>query len=107
MLFVTSLVAAVMPGIWRWWWSRRFLAAPDEPMQAERWLVYRTRSTYVSVAAAVVCGLIQPSTPYVWLSLLWLGSAIGGFHARRAVFGERWSLGSYLAWTLRLVVAVW
>jgi hypothetical protein len=31
MLFVTSLMVAVVPGLWRWWWSRRFLAAPEAP----------------------------------------------------------------------------
>jgi Zn-dependent protease with chaperone function len=105
--FLLSLGIALVPGVYRWWTTRRFRGAADDPALAERWWTYRMRAVYVSTGSAALCGMLSPLGLVLTLPVLWIGSAIGGFRARRIVFGEQWSLGAYLVWTLRLVFGVW
>jgi Zn-dependent protease with chaperone function len=107
LLHAISFSVALLPGLHRWWSGRRFRNANEDPALAERWWALRTRSTQVSFFSALVAVALSPQWVGVLLPVQWLGSAIGGFPARRAVFGESWTLGTYLFWSIRLAAGIW
>jgi hypothetical protein len=107
LLHAISFGFALVPGLHRWWSGRRFRNAYEDPALAERWWALRTRSTQVSFLSALVAVSLSPQWVGVLLPVQWLGSAIGGFPARRAVFGESWTLGAYLFWSIRLAAGIW
>jgi len=111
LLHALSLSVALVPGAYRWWSGRTLRGSVDDPALAERWWALRTRTTYVFFLAAGIVGgtavALDPPAFAVVTAVLILGSIIGGFPTRRAVFGESWSLGSYLLWWARLTVGFW
>jgi len=111
LLHALSLSVALVPGFHRWWNGRMLRDAGNDPALAERWLALRTRSTYVSfVAAGIAAGIaatLGTAAVAVVVAVLMVGSAIGGFPARRAVFNESWSIGNYLFWWARFTAGFW
>ena len=108
MLFhVVSFAVVLVPGLHRWWSGRRFRNADEDPALAERWWALRTRATRVSFMSAFIAAILSPSWMGLLLPVQWLASAIGGFPARRIIFGESWTLGAYLFWSFRLAAGMW
>jgi Zn-dependent protease with chaperone function len=108
MLFhAISFAVVLVPGLHRWWSGRRFRNADKDPALAERWWALRTRATQVSLISAFVAAVLSPAWMGLLLPVQWLASAVGGFPARRVVFGESWSLGTYLLWSFRLAAGIW
>src|SRR6185436_15163467 len=104
---VVSFAVVLVPGLHRWWSGRRFRNADEDPALAERWWALRTRATQVSLTSAFVAAILSPSWIGLLLPVQWLASAIGGFPARRVIFGESWTLGAYLFWSFRLGAGMW
>jgi len=104
---VVSFAVVLVPGLHRWWSGRRFRNADEDPALAERWWALRTRATQVSLTSAFVAAILSPSWIGLLLPVQWLASAIGGFPARRVIFGESWTLGAYLFWSFRLAAGMW
>jgi Zn-dependent protease with chaperone function len=102
-----ALVAAVVPGVYRAWIGRGFRDAATDPAIAERWWTARTRTSQVTFVAAAAAAAIQPRALPLTLPVLILALTVGGFPARRIVFGENWSLVTYLWWALRLIAGLW
>ncbi len=107
LLHVISFALVLVPGLHRWWSGRRFRNAGEDPALAERWWALRTRATQVSFVTALVAASLSPSWMGLLLPVQWLASAIGGFPARRVIFGESWTLGAYLFWSFRLAAGMW
>jgi len=107
LLHAISFSVALVPGLHRWWSGRRFRNANEDPALAERWWALRTRATQVSFFSAFLAVALSPQWVGVLLPVQWLGSAIGGFPARRAIFAESWTLGAYLFWSVRLAAGMW
>ena len=106
-LHALSLSVALVPGLFRWWNGRKLQDTADDPALAERWWALRTRSASVSLVSGAIAGALDPPAIALVITVLVVGSAIGGFPARRAVFGESWSIGSYLLWWGRFVAGFW
>lgn len=104
---VISFAVVLVPGLHRWWSGRRFRDANEDPALAERWWALRTRATRVSFISAFVAAVLSPAWMGLLLPVQWLASAIGGFPARRVIFHESWTLGSYLFWSFRLAAGMW
>jgi Zn-dependent protease with chaperone function len=104
---VISFAVVLVPGLHRWWSGRRFRDADQDPALAERWWALRTRATRVAFISAFVAAMLSPAWMGLLLPVLWLASAIGGFPARRVIFRESWTLGSYLFWSFRLAAGMW
>ena len=107
LLHVISFAVVLVPGLHRWWSGRRFRNAGEDPALAERWWALRTRATQVSFTTAFVAAILSPAWMGLLLPVQGLASAIGGFPARRVIFGESWTLGAYLFWSFRLAAGMW
>jgi hypothetical protein len=107
LLHVISFAVVLVPGLHRWWTGRQFRNAGEDPALAERWWALRTRATQVSFMTAFVAAILSPAWMGLLLPVQWLASAIGGFPARRVIFGESWTLGAYLFWSFRLAAGMW
>ena len=107
LLHVISFAVVLVPGLHRWWSGRRFRNANEDPALAERWWALRTRATQVSFFSRFVAACLSPAWMGLLLPVQWLASAIGGFPARRVIFGESWTLGAYLFWSFRLAAGMW
>jgi hypothetical protein len=99
-----AFAVVLLPGIAAWWTGRRLIPLRDNPALPERLMARRTRLAQ----AAGICWagqLILPGGSLWMLAPGLLALLTGSFASRRALFGETWGLGPYLAWVLRLGVA--
>ncbi|HET6947559.1 MAG TPA: M48 family metallopeptidase, partial [bacterium] len=75
------------------------------PALGERVLARAGQVTQAATAAVVVL-LFLPSPISNWLiPVVFVGAALGGFHARRRLLDETWSFGQYLTFMVRFWIA--
>jgi len=103
---IGGLGLALLPAALRWWWGRTLARAADDPLIAERLATHHSRCGTVAGTCAAILFLGLPSTTPFALPLLMVSYAAGGFPLRKTLYGETWSLVSYLAFLGRLIFAV-
>ena len=98
---------ALAPGVVSWWEGRGLRKRLNDPTLPERLHAARVRrgtvfgAAFVLLAVASFDGLLW-SLPLMVVSML-----AAAYPLRRALFGETWSLGSYVWFSIRLGFAVW
>ena len=99
----TTLIAAgiaMLPAIHSWWTGRKLIARTADPAFPEL-LLARSQQRGFVCAAAWALVVVLAGSEWMWaIPLLVIGQVAGGFPFRRALFGERWSIGEYLRFTL-------
>jgi Zn-dependent protease with chaperone function len=102
---VLAVAVVLLPGLSAWWMGRRLVRLRDDPALPERLFAYNSRLSQVTIFAIVLPYFLTPRyAPWIML-LAVVARLIGGFPARKAVFGEEWGLVSYLAYVIRFSVA--
>jgi Zn-dependent protease with chaperone function len=111
-MIVTGLVGpllvafvAVLPGAFVMWRGRRVARFADDPALPE--LLFANRrpnSVVLGVCFAIL--IMTAGGHYLWaLPLLILTRMAAGYPVRKILYRETWSLGGYLSFFLRLIVA--
>jgi Zn-dependent protease with chaperone function len=91
----------------RWWWGRGIAALVDDPAFPERLAAHRLRNTK---AFGVAVGLLIAGwMDYIYwtLPLFLLACSLASFQLRRTVYQETWSVGRYVSFFTRAIVAMW
>ena len=96
--------AALAPGIHAWWTGRTLIARTTDPAFAELLLARRMRG--IQVMATAIALLIVFAAPHtVWtLPLLAIGTLVGGFSFRRALYSETWAIFDYVNYATASVI---
>jgi Zn-dependent protease with chaperone function len=100
-----TLSLTLAPALFAWWSGRKIVRLIDDPALAERLLQRQTQQQvmlYACAAAPMLAGV-----RYAWLAVpcAIVGAWIGDLPARRVLFDEHWSLGTYLSWQARVALA--
>lgn len=99
-----ALGLALLPGLASWWLGRRLRT--DDPALAERVLQQR-RSVLQALAVALALLVLLLPRHAAWaVPLLALATLTAGYPLRRRLHGETWDLVSFLAFNLRLWLAL-
>jgi Zn-dependent protease with chaperone function len=95
-----AVIVVLAPGLHAWWTGRTLLARIEDPAFPELLLARMQRRGQIAAAAAVVSAFM-PGSQWLWVFPLFvMGSLVGGFPFRRTLYGETWSVASYLRCTL-------
>ena len=108
--FVARTLAALValaPAAIGWWRGRALVRLIDDPALPERLVASRRQATSIVVVA--MAALIYGWPAEVWWAfpLLVLGRLVASYPARRALFGETWSLARYVSFYIRLIAGVY
>ena len=102
-----SLAAAgvvLLPALHSWWTGRTLLARQADPAFPEL-LLHRAQHRAAVVVAAAVVAIALATEHWAWtIPLLLIAHLAGGFSFRKALYGETWSLGAYLRFTIMSVI---
>src|SRR5262245_28723940 len=101
MSYLVAAAAALVPGVAAWAMGRQLVSAPDDATAAARWtqLVARAGIIFGLLLLAIfVSGVPFPALWFVGSFVLLL---VGLFPARRAMRGETWGVGGFLAQEFR------
>lgn len=94
-----------LPGLFAWWSGGRIVRRLDDPALPER-LLQRNAHLQLLLIASVAAAVVSRAR-YSWIALALglLAVWVGDLPSRRVLFEERWSLGTYLGWQVRLTLA--
>ena len=101
-LFVALLPAAVV-----WWRTRALTRRLDDPALPERLLALRSGNSAAFGFAFALLVTAWSSTVIWTLPLLVVARMAAAYPARRTLFQETWSLGTYLSFFLRLTAGIY
>ncbi len=103
---VLLALIALMPAAISWWSGRRLLAVIDDPILPERMIANQRRNSVAFIIAFAGLASISPRS-LVWTGpLVFLGTHAAAYPMRQAIFGETWSLGTYLSFFMRLLAGL-
>src|SRR5262245_47118800 len=105
MLCLTVTTLLLVPALYRWWDGQRLRARLNDAVLAERWLAHVGRATRVTLTCMLMVPMLCPGWAIPGMLGVVLLSRAAAYPTRRALFGESWSLTSYLDWSVRLFVA--
>jgi Zn-dependent protease with chaperone function len=102
-----AVALALVPAIVSWWKGRKFAKRIDDPLLPEQLL--KTNRSAVIVSACAMAGAAVASPGDLWwtLPLMYVASITAPYPLRRALYGETWSLATFLSFFVRLVVAIY
>src|SRR5262245_33116786 len=98
-----AVIVALVPPTLKWWWGRALAGRPDDPLLPERLQAQRRRTGAAAVTAAAALLVVWPLWAVGTLTLL-VAHLAAGYPLRRALYGETWSLPTYLWFFIRLNV---
>ena len=99
------LAFMLVPGVFAWWSGHRLIRRQHDPALAERLLARARHTRRVMLVSCIA--LAFAAGQYYWFAVLALvfGLWLGDYRSRRVLLDERWGLGTYLSWLLRLGIA--
>ncbi len=102
---LSALSVALLPGLFAWWSGRRIIGRLGDPALPERLLQRHAHQQLLLVACPAVAMFV--TVRYGWITgpLGMLAAWVGDLPLRRVLFGERWSLVTYVGWQARLTLA--
>src|SRR5687768_15875915 len=105
--WLAPAVLALLPAGFRLRRGQTLARDLENPAFAERLLTGRTLLAVVFVSAATIEVFFWPRRAPVMLPLQLLTFIAAGWPLRRAMLGETWSVGAYLSFYVRMVVAIY
>ena len=100
-----AVVAAIVPAILRWWWSRALTPLVNDPAFPERLAAYRMRAGQAIGVGLALLVVAFTHTLYWSLPLLMLSCSMAGHRLRRIIYHETWSLATYVSFIVRAALA--
>ena len=101
------VLIALVPGIVCWWRGRALARLTDDVVLPERLLAARRQNAAALSAAFVALMALSMGSAFWTLPLMALALVVGSYPLRRALFGETWSLASYVSFATRLLIGIW
>jgi Zn-dependent protease with chaperone function len=102
-----AAIAALVPAVVAWWKGRGFAKRIDDPLLPEQLLKFNRGAVLISACAMGVAGVISPREIWWTLPLMYVARLSASYPLRRVLYGETWSLSTFLSFFLRLIVAVY
>jgi Zn-dependent protease with chaperone function len=99
------ILIALTPAASVLWRGRALLRHLHDPALPERLLANRSRNSIVFAGCAALLIVVAASSLAWALPLLVLARMLAAYPVRKAVYQETWTVGSYLSFYTRLVVA--
>jgi heat shock protein HtpX len=100
-----AVVAAIVPAVLRWWWSRALTPLMNDPAFPERLAAYRVRAGQAIGVGLALLVIGFTDTLYWSLPLLMLACSMAGHRLRRVIYRETWSLAAYISFLVRAALA--
>jgi heat shock protein HtpX len=101
-----AVLLALVPALDRWWRGRSLVPLADDSAFPERLYAYRQRGGR-SFGVAFALLLVLFTNTLLWsLPLLMFSCMAANFRFRRTIYRETWSLGGYLSFIVRAIVAI-
>jgi Zn-dependent protease with chaperone function len=104
--FAVDVALALVPGLFAAWSGIRLVRHLDDPSLPDFLAAHRNRVAAVFALVVVGASVFRSTFSWSMLAVAGLGVMLGGFDARRRVFGERWSFPAYLSHQVRLVTGL-
>src|SRR5262245_54183620 len=102
---VLAALAALAPAVLRVWFGLPLVRNAEDPALPERLEANHRRNVRITAACCAVL-LVGFTTTAAWtLPLLVIGRGIAGYPLRKRLYAETWSLGGYLSFYGRLMIA--
>src|SRR5687768_9097087 len=105
--WIAPAVLALLPAAFRLRRGEALVRDLEHPAFAEKLLTGRTPLAVVFVSVAAIEVVFWPRRSVLMLPLQLLTFMAAGWPLRRAMLGERWSVGAYLWFYVRMVVAIY
>ena len=108
-LFLRLLAAALIalvPAAVAWWSGRRLIRLVDDPALPERLVANAQRRGIVTGVALVAIVALTGRNSAWLLMLMFISLMVGAYPLRKALYAETWSVAGYIAFSLRLNLAV-
>lgn len=105
--WIAPAVLALLPAAFRLRRGQALVGDLEHPAFAEKLLTGRTLLAVVFVSVAAIEVVFWPRRSVLMLPLQLLTFMAAGWPLRRAMLGERWSVGAYLWFYVRMVVAIY
>lgn len=102
-----AALVALAPAAIGWWRGRALVRLIDDPALPERLVASRRQATVIVVSAMAALIYAWPGELWWTVPLQVLGRLIASYPARRALFGETWSLARYVSFFGRLIAGVY
>ncbi len=96
---VVAAGLVLVPGIHAWWTGRKLMERMDDPAFPELLFARGQHRSTISVIAGAVA-ILAGGQWVLMFALLVIAQLAGGFPFRKAVFGETWSIGQYLRFSI-------
>jgi heat shock protein HtpX len=97
---------ALLPAALHWWWTRSAVRPSASAVLPERLLVISQRVSFVTILCMLAIAALAGWKALWILPLQFVAMTATTYRARRALFAETWSFGSYLSWRVRLHVGM-
>lgn len=104
---VSVLVPTLVPAMWWAVETRRLLSRLDDPLLPERLLAARRRASGALFCSVGVVAAVKVSAIWWAVPLMLLARAAVGFSLRRRLYEERWSFGTMVSMSARLLLGVY
>lgn len=102
-----AALVALAPAGAKLWFGRRFAALIDDAALPERLLEHRKISAFTIAIPLIGLIYVWPQYIYWTLPLMIVTRTASAYPFRKLLYGETWSVGSYLSFFLRLLVAAY
>ena len=107
MSWIAPAVLALLPAVFRLRRGQALVRDLQHPAFAEKLLTGRTLLAVVFVSVAAIEVVFWPRRSVLILPFQLLAFMAAGWPLRRAMLGESWSVGAYLWFYVRMVVAIY
>ena len=104
---ILAAIVALVPAAIGWWRGRALVRLIDDPALPERLVASRRQAMSIAIFVTIVLIYSWPGELWWALPLLVLSRLVSSYPARRALFGETWSLARYVSFYVRLIVGAY
>ena len=102
-----AIPLALLPAALNLWWTRQLPVGGDDTALPERHMALAQRVSAAAMSCALGIGIVA-GWQALWIVPVEAVALVSSkHHTRQRLFGETWSLHSYLKWRLRMFGGVW
>ena len=102
-----AVALALVPAAVSWWKGRGFAKRIDDPLLPEQLLKTNRSAVMISGCAMGAAAVLSPGDIWWTLPLMYVARMTASYPLRRALYGETWSLATFLSFFSRLVVSIY
>ena len=102
-----AAVLVLLPALLRWVWARGSTRDLNDPALPERLFANQRRNRAVLILSIGLLLYFHPIDPFLGIPALLIARASAGYPFRKRLYGETWSLFTYLGFFTRLLIGVY